>query len=50
MKELFTDSDNFSVNFSHDLSIDEKILIFSSTFLIDLMYFENVKSVTAKSK
>eukprot|EP01080_Neovahlkampfia_damariscottae_P010225 gene10225-2645_t len=50
IKEMFTDSDNFTVNFDDDLSLNEKILIFSSTFLIDLMYFEDSKSVSAKTK
>ena len=37
------DADAFIINFkpSFNLSIEEKALIFSSAFLIDLMYYEN---------
>jgi hypothetical protein len=41
MKEMFTDSDNFGVSFNNKMSSDLKSLVFSATFLIDLMYFEN---------
>ena len=44
LKELFTDSDNFGVYFPKEMSINEKCLIFASTFLIDMVYFENNKN------
>lgn len=40
LKELFTDSDNFLVEFSATLSDRERALILSTAILIDLQYFE----------
>ena len=39
-KETLTDADNFVIDFNQGLSLDTKVLIFASTFLIDMMYFE----------
>ena len=41
-KETFTDFDNFVIDFNEGLLIDAKVLIVAATFLIDMMYFEDV--------
>ena len=37
------DADNFQIEFltGKNVSVEEKILILATTFLIDLMYYEN---------
>lgn len=39
-REMFTDSDNFGVNFPIDLDVKIKAALLGATFLIDFMYFE----------
>merc|ERR1719323_236233 len=39
-REMFTDSDNFGVNFPIDLDVKVKATLLGATFLIDFMYFE----------
>ena len=39
-KEALTDADNFVIDFNEGLPLETKVLIFASTFLIDMMYFE----------
>ncbi|CAN2391473.1 Phospholipid scramblase [Pristimantis euphronides] len=39
-RELFTDADNFGVNFPMDLDVKIKAIILGACFLIDFMYFE----------
>ncbi len=41
LREAFTDGDKFMAEFDHDLSLEEKLLIFGSTFLIDFVHFED---------
>ena len=42
-KEAVLDADNFQIDFfaGKNVTIEEKILILATTFLIDLMYYEN---------
>ena len=42
-KEAVLDADNFQIDFFEEkaISVEEKILILATTFLIDLMYYEN---------
>ena len=40
LSEIFTDRDNFHVQFSHSLSVEERALILASSIFIDLLYFE----------
>ena len=42
-KEAVLDADNFQIDFfpEKNVTIEEKILILATTFLIDLMYYEN---------
>eukprot|EP00092_Neocalanus_flemingeri_P021971 GFUD01023828.1.p1 GENE.GFUD01023828.1~~GFUD01023828.1.p1 ORF type:complete len:332 (-),score=107.04 GFUD01023828.1:184-1179(-) len=39
-KEIFTDADNFGINFPIDLDVKVKATLLGATFLIDFMYFE----------
>ena len=41
MQELLTDADNFNSQFILSLKAESKILILSSIFLIDFLYFED---------
>lgn len=42
LSELFTDKDNFIINFSDSgLDHEERILILATSLLIDIVYFEN---------
>lgn len=41
LKEVFTDTDNFLVEFSPTMTDGEKALLLSTAVLIDLQYFEN---------
>lgn len=40
-KEMFTDADNFSVNFPMQMPVNHKALLLASAFLVDFMYFED---------
>lgn len=40
LKEVFTDSDNFLVEFSPELTEQDRILVLSTAILVDLTYFE----------
>ena len=40
LKEIFTDTDNFRVEWSPTLSLDERCLILAAGLFIDLQYFE----------
>jgi len=40
-KELFTDADNFGINFPIDLDVKVKATLLGALFLIDFMYFEH---------
>ena len=40
-KEIFTDADNFLVNFPVDLDVKTKATLFAATFLIDFLFFED---------
>eukprot|EP00128_Syssomonas_multiformis_P004883 Colp12_sorted_trinity150504_noHs@15699 len=39
-QEMFTDADNFGVNFPLELDVRAKALLIAAVFLIDFMYFE----------
>ncbi|XP_014668740.1 PREDICTED: phospholipid scramblase 1-like [Priapulus caudatus] len=40
LKETFTDSDNFGIQFPMDLDVNVKATLLGATFLIDFMFFE----------
>jgi len=40
-KEVFTDADNFGVEWPPDWPVETKALVLGAVFLIDFMYFEN---------
>jgi len=40
-KEIFTDADNYGINFPIDLDVKEKATLLGAAFLIDFMYFEH---------
>ena len=42
-KEAVLDADNFTIDFNSEknVSVEEKMLLLATTFLIDLMYYEN---------
>ena len=40
-QELFTDADNFGIEYPRNLSKESKALLMAATFLIDFMYFED---------
>jgi hypothetical protein len=40
-QELFTDADNFGIQYPRNLSKQQKALLMAATFLIDFMYFED---------
>ena len=40
-QELFTDADNFGIEYPRGLSKESKALLMAATFLIDFMYFED---------
>jgi hypothetical protein len=40
-QELFTDADNFGIEYPQNLSRESKALLMAATFLIDFMYFED---------
>ena len=39
-REVFTDSDNFGINFPMDLDVRMKATLLGAVFLIDFMFFE----------
>jgi hypothetical protein len=42
LTELFTDKDNFVISYADPkLSVDEKIIMLSTCFMVDIIYFEN---------
>ncbi|OWA53015.1 putative Phospholipid scramblase 1 [Hypsibius exemplaris] len=43
-KEMFTNADNYGVQFPMDLSVDVKGTLLAATFLIDFMYFDRTKN------
>ncbi|XP_062341443.1 phospholipid scramblase 1 [Osmerus eperlanus] len=42
VKEMFTDTDNFGIQFPMDLDVKIKAVLLGACFLIDFMFFENV--------
>jgi len=44
LKEAFTDTDNFGINFPMDLDVRTKATLIGAAFLIDYMYFEKAAS------
>lgn len=42
-KELLTDADSFVLSFPPDATVDHKMLLLGSVFLIDFMFFEDNK-------
>ena len=40
LREAFTDSDNFGINFPMDLDVRVKATLIGALFLIDFMFFE----------
>lgn len=40
-KEIFTDADNFGIQFPMDLDVKMKATMLAACFLIDFMYFED---------
>ena len=42
-QDICSDSNSFGSEFSNEFSVDEKSLIFGSTFLVELMHFEQRK-------
>ncbi|KAJ6669370.1 hypothetical protein lerEdw1_008179 [Lerista edwardsae] len=49
VKELFTDVDNFGVQFPMDLDVKMKAVMLGACFLIDFMYFETTGSTADQS-
>ncbi|XP_029436319.1 phospholipid scramblase 1-like isoform X2 [Rhinatrema bivittatum] len=43
LKEVFTDADNFGIQFPMDLDVKIKAVLLGATFLIDFMFFERVR-------
>ena len=41
LKELYTDADNFGVQFPTSATANQKAVLLAATFLIDFLYFEN---------
>lgn len=48
-REVFTDTDNFSIQFPLDLDVKMKAVLLGACFLIDFMFFEKVGRGTQKS-
>lgn len=40
LKETFTDTDNFGIQFPLDLDVNVKATLLGAVFLIDFMFFE----------
>lgn len=49
VKEVFTDTDNFGIQFPVDLDVKVKALLLGACFLIDFMFFEKVADVNQRS-
>lgn len=44
MSEVFTDKDNFIITFNDSINEDLKVLMLSTCFMVDIIYFENNKT------
>ncbi|XP_020655458.3 phospholipid scramblase 2 [Pogona vitticeps] len=49
LKEVFTDTDNFGINFPMDLDVKMKAVLLGACFLIDFMFFEKTGEVGQRS-
>lgn len=49
MKEVFTDTDNFGIQFPLDLDVKMKATLLGACFLIDFMFFEKVGEANQRS-
>lgn len=45
-KEMFTNADNFSIDFSMEMKIEQKATLLGALFLIDFMFFEEKDDTT----
>ncbi|KAM8897277.1 phospholipid scramblase 2-like [Spinachia spinachia] len=49
LKEVFTDTDNFGIQFPMDLDVKIKAVLMGACFLIDFMFFEKVGEANQRS-
>ncbi|TNN67907.1 Phospholipid scramblase 2 [Liparis tanakae] len=49
LKEVFTDTDNFGIQFPMDLDVKVKAVLMGACFLIDFMFFEKVGDANQRS-
>ncbi|XP_053199431.1 phospholipid scramblase 2-like [Scomber japonicus] len=49
LKEVFTDTDNFGIQFPMDLDVKMKAVLMGACFLIDFMFFEKVGEANQRS-
>ncbi|XP_066578610.1 phospholipid scramblase 2 [Amia ocellicauda] len=49
LKEVFTDTDNFGIQFPMDLDVKMKAVLMGACFLIDFMFFEKVGDTNQRS-
>ncbi|KAM9717987.1 phospholipid scramblase 2-like [Menidia menidia] len=49
LKEVFTDTDNFGIQFPLDLDVKMKAVLMGACFLIDFMFFEKVGEANQRS-
>ncbi|KAF1380602.1 hypothetical protein PFLUV_G00165590 [Perca fluviatilis] len=49
LKEVFTDADNFGIQFPLDLDVKMKAVLMGACFLIDFMFFEKVGDANQRS-
>lgn len=49
LKEVFTDTDNFGIQFPLDLDVKMKAVLLGACFLIDFMFFEKVGEANQRS-
>uniref|UniRef100_A0A3Q3J758 Phospholipid scramblase n=1 Tax=Monopterus albus TaxID=43700 RepID=A0A3Q3J758_MONAL len=49
LKEVFTDTDNFGIQFPLDLDVKMKAVLMGACFLIDFMFFEKVGDANQRS-
>ncbi|XP_036002333.1 phospholipid scramblase 2 [Fundulus heteroclitus] len=49
LKEVFTDTDNFGIQFPMDLDVKLKAVLMGACFLIDFMFFEKVGEANQRS-
>ncbi|XP_037614764.1 phospholipid scramblase 2-like isoform X1 [Sebastes umbrosus] len=49
LKEVFTDTDNFGIQFPLDMDVKMKAVLMGATFLIDFMFFEKVGEANQRS-